>query len=209
MLIEWLISVAPRCRVTNIAVISGPTARPRGRHRTPRPAGHENLRISFAELVQVEWTKEFMSDLRARGAGGGSPQLSEKQTGYSENLCLLAQARQLRWSDRCSPDFAIFILRISGLFGSLLEWGQIFSEFLFLCASSGSCSNNAERVRGSGSPRSSIDMILRTVQQPPTGGEIRESSPLLVVCPWRSPFSSANRRMAGRVGVSLDRPEHH
>jgi hypothetical protein len=51
---------------------------------------------------------------------GDSPQLSEKETRYSENLCLLAQARHLRWSGRCSGDFA--------------NWGgQIFSDFFPKC----------------------------------------------------------------------------
>jgi hypothetical protein len=36
-------------------------------------AGQKNLGISFAEFVQVEWTKEFMSDLGARDAGWLAP----------------------------------------------------------------------------------------------------------------------------------------
>ena len=98
---------------------------------------------------------------------------------------------QLRSSGRCSPDFAVVVLRIPESQGcsAPFESGGRYSR------NSGSCSRNGERVGGTGR-KPSTNTMLRTVQQPPTGGEIRESLPLLVFCPWRLRFVRRTRPRA-------------
>ena len=60
-----------------------------------------SLGISWPEVSVKSNGRRNVCQMRGSEDGvGDSPQLSEKEIGYSENLYLLAQARQLRWFDR-------------------------------------------------------------------------------------------------------------